>query len=79
MNPETHKIEELPHDLRTAPPAPYMQFAIPAVGARVASFAGYHWKIKSINKDTQEVTLEQDGQTTAGQRAAAAITPASRG
>lgn len=66
MNPETNRIEEVP---RTVQGAEYMDiFVLPAVGKRVASFAGYHWKVKTVNIETQEVILEQDGLTAMGQK-----------
>lgn len=69
MNTDTDRIENV--SVMGARSAEYMDvFVLPEVGKRVAAFAGYHWKVKSVNKDTQEVVLEQDGMTTAGQRVA---------
>lgn len=67
MNTDTNLIEQF-----EAGPAParYQDiFLLPEIGKRVASFAGYHWKVKRVDLETQEVVLEQDGLTTMGERA----------
>lgn len=74
MNPSNDRIENLDNLFRTIPSARYDDiFTIPPVGTRVAAFSGYHWKIKSVNPETQEIVLEHDNLTTQGTAAKGAM------